>query len=67
MELVPLCLIYQSPLNESNLSLLAPVLTKLAHLSMPFILVMFCTAHSARINNILKQYNLQENSVCKLK
>ena len=59
MKVVPLCLVCQTPLNESNFPLLAPVLTKLAYLSMLFILVMLCIAHSARINNIAKEVNLQ--------
>ena len=67
MKVVPLCLVYQAPLNESNLSLLAPVLTKLAHLSMSFILLISCIAHSPRTNNIAKQVNLQENNVSKVK
>ena len=67
MQVVPLCLVCQTPLNESNLPVLAPVLRKLAHLSMSFILVMLCIAHSGRTNNIAKQVNLQENNVSKVR
>ena len=43
-NLVPSCSVHQAPVYESNLTLLAPVPTKFAYLSIVFILEMICTA-----------------------
>ncbi len=52
-----MCLVYQATLNEADLHSLAPVLTKLAHVSMLFIVEMHTLTTEevkTRINSTLE-------------